>query len=272
MSMRAGLSAVCLSLLIGGVGGAQVRNLPSATEDHGGFGLQDPSGSRLLLLPTMARPELLKTALCSGGHRVPVQFARRKPEGANANGRQTSRNFDKLAGSVFTVLGNPVDPDALCFLASDSLLTGSTILSFTAAAEPGTCPQPGRFATLRDRPVVHCWTIARMSPERQVVLVEFERREKDALASLVLVDGSRALFADIPAEFRGPGQDLWRVDDGGVLSPSGLKIVCALQRGAVYALGTAWAGAEGQLLSFWISSGTDRFTKVINDYWYQAPI
>lgn len=270
--MRAGLSAVCLFILVSGPGGTQVQSLPSVTEAHGGFGLRDPSGSRLLLIPTMARPELLKTALCSNGRGVPVQFARRQIEGANANGRQTSSNFDKLAGNVFTVLGNPVDRDAICFIASDALLVGSTALNFTAPDRPESCLQPERFARLRDRPVVHCWPIARMSPERQVVLVEFERRGKDALASLVLVDGSRALFADVPAEFRGAGQDLWRVDDGGVLSPSGLQVVCALQRGSVYALGTAWAGAEGQLLSFWISAGSNRFTKVLNDYWYQAPI
>ena len=49
------------------------------------------------------------------------------------------------------------------------------------------------------------------------------------------------------------------------------QIVCALQRGGWYALGTAWAGAEGRLLSLWISEGRERFTQVINDYWYQAP-
>ena len=79
------------------------------------------------------------------------------------------------------------------------------------------------------------------------------------------------MFADDHAEFRGPGEDLWRVDDGGVLSPQGLKIVCALQRGGWYALGTAWAGAEGRVLSLWVSEGGERFTKVLSDYWYQAP-
>ena len=67
------------------------------------------------------------------------------------------------------------------------------------------------------------------------------------------------------------GEDLWRVDDGGVLSPRGIEIVCVLQRRNWYALATAWAGAEGRLLSLWISDGNERFTKVLNDYWYQAP-
>jgi hypothetical protein len=109
-----------------------------------------------------------------------------------------------------------------------------------------------------------------MAPEKEVALLEFDRREKDALASLVFVDGARTVFADYPAEFRGAGQDLWRVEDGGVLSPEGIGLVCALQRGGWYALGIAWSGAEGQSLSLWISEDGQRFTKVLNDYWYQA--
>jgi hypothetical protein len=65
---------------------------------------------------------------------------------------------------------------------------------------------------------------------------------------------------------------LWRVDDGGVLWPEGFTVVCALQRGGWYALGIAWQGAEGQSLSLWICEGSERFTEVIKDYWYQAPI
>lgn len=221
-------------------------------------------------MPKVARPELLKAALCSGGGRVPVQFDR-QVEGASSDGRQTPRNFDRLAGSVFTVLGTAVDPDTPCFLASEALLAGSAVLSIAAPEGAGACLQPGRFAALRARPVVHCWPLARLAADKQVVLLEFERRGKDALASLVLLAGPRTIFADVHAEFRRAGESLWRVDDGGVLSPQDFTIVCAVQRGDWYALGTAWAGAEGRSLSLWISGGTDAFAKVVNDYWYQAP-
>jgi hypothetical protein len=272
MTIRAGLSGFCLSILISVVGRAQVQNLLSAPNGHGGFGLQDQNGSRLLLIPNLVQPELLKVALCSGGRRFPVQFRRRQVERESNNGRQTPYNFDNLAGSVFTILTGRVDPDAICFLASEPMLAGSTLLSIAAPEGSGACLQRGRFATLRDRPVIHCWPIARMAPEKQVALLEFGRRGTDALASLVVVDGTRTMFADYPAEFRGAGQDLWRVDDGGVLAPEGFEIVCALQRGLWYALGIAWPAAEGQSLSLWISEGSERFAKVINDYWYRAPI
>ena len=165
-----------------------------------------------------------------------------------------------------------VDPAAACFLPSEAMLAGSVILSVAPPDGPGVCVQRERFATLRDRPVVQCWPLARLTPDKQVALLEFERRGKDALAAIVVVDGSRTMFADVPAEFRGAGEDLWRVDDRGVLTPDGLRIVCALQRGGWLALGTAWQGAEGRLLSLWISQESDRLTKVINDYWYQAPV
>ena len=271
MTIRAALFGLGLSFLLNVIGGAQVQDLSGATADHGGFGLPDQRGSRLLVIPKLDHPELLKAALCSGSRRVPVQFERRQIEGANADGRQTGGSFDKLAGSLFTIVGNTVDPDGPCFLASEALLAGSAVLSITAPEGSGACLQRDQFATLRDRPVVHCWPLARLAPEKQVALLEFERRGKDALASLVVVDGSRTIFADVHGEFRGPGEDLWRVDDGGVLSPQGLKIVCALQRGDWYALGTAWAGAEGRVLSLWVSEGGERFTKVLSDYWYQAP-
>jgi len=254
------------------VGGAQVQKLPGATEEHGGFGLQDQSGRRLVLIPRVSRPEMLKTALCSDGTRVPVQFERLQIGREGGDGRQTSQRFDELAGAVYSVPTGRVADSAVCFLASEPLLAGTTALRVSAASGAGACLERGRFAALRDRPVLHCWPIARLASGQHIALLEFARREQDALASLVFVDGSRTIFADYPAEFRGAGQDLWRADDGGVLSPAGFDVVCALQRGDWYAIGVAWNGAEGRSLSLWISGASDRFTRVVSDYWYQAPI
>jgi hypothetical protein len=271
MTIRTVAFGVGLSFLLNVTDGAQGKELPGATDALGGFGLPDQGGTRLLLIPYLARPELINTALCSDGRRVPVQFVRRQVEASNSGGRQTWHSLDKLAGSVFAVIGGTVDPDVPCFLASEALLAGAAVLTMAPPESPGACLQRGRFATLRDRQVVHCWPVARLVPDKQVVLLEFERRGKDALASLVVIDGSRTIFADLHAEFRGPGEDLWRADDEGVLSPQGFTIVCALQRGGWLALGTDWAAFEGRSLSLWISADNDRFTRVIGDYWYQAP-
>jgi hypothetical protein len=271
MTIRAPISGLALCLFAVVVGRAGGQDVPAATDQHGGFGLRDQDSSRLLLIPNLSRPENLKAALCTGGRRFSIQFERRQEARAGGDGRQTPARFDELAGNVFTVLAGSVDPDAICFLASDSLLAGGAVLSVAPPVGSGACVQRNRFAEIRGRSVTHCWPLARVASGKDVALLEFERRGNDALASLVLVDGPRAIFADYPAEFRGAGQNLWRADDGGALSPNGLEVVCALQRSDSYVLGIAWSGAEGRLLSLWISEGRERFTKVVNDYWYQAP-
>ena len=91
-----------------------------------------------------------------------------------------------------------------------------------------------------------------------------------ALASVVVRDGARLLFADFPAKFRGEGEDIWRVDDGGELDPQYIRVVFLLRRGASIVLGIDWAGTEGNDLSVFVSD-VDRFTKAIEDYWYRAP-
>ena len=120
--------------------------------------------------------------------------------------------------------------------------------------------------------MVHCYPIGLVDGRVHVVLVEFERRGTNALASLVLVDGRRAIFADYEAEYRGPGSDLWRVDDEGRLSPEGFQLVTALRRGTEWMLAVSWAGTEGVSLSLLVANRADRFTTVLREYWYQVPL
>ena len=161
-----------------------------------------------------------------------------------------------------------------CFLASDSLLSSATWLPGKPSGGSSECGPDvlRRLASSRSRPVVNCWTIAGLPAHRALVLAEFVRQDKDALASVVLIDRDRALLADYPATFKAEGQDLWRADDGGVLSPDGFRVVFLLQRGNAYVLGVSWAGSEGQSLAVFVSTDDHRFTRVIGDYWYQAPI
>lgn len=274
MTTRTIASSFTLCLLTMVVGAAQVRHLPAAAEGYGAFGFSNSNGTRLLVAPELSRPEMLHTALCSDGRRLPVQFEGWQAEREGHNGRQTPYNFDKLAGNVFRVLDGQLDIDASCFVGSDALLAKSTVLHVTSPNGSGACTavERRRFASLRGRPVLHCWPIARLAAGRQIALLEFARRGKDALASFVLLDGNRMVFADYPAEFRAEGEDLWRADDGGVLSPEGFRVVCVLQRGESYVLGIGWAGPEGESLSLWVSGASERFSEVINDYWYQSPV
>lgn len=232
---------------------------------------QAPASSPILLL---SQPATLHAALCSSGRRLSVRYERRQAERKDQNGRQIPGNFDKLAGDVFDVVQGKVGMDESCFLASDSLLSSATLLPAKPAAGSGECDSDirRRIASSRTRSVVNCWPIASLPAARQLVLVEFARQDKDALANIVLIDRDRPIFADYPAVFRGEGKDLWRVDDGGVLSANGLQVVFVLQRGTAYTLGVSWSGAEGASLAVFASDGGDRFTRVLADYWYRSPL
>ena len=258
--------------------GLQSQVLPGGTAGHGAFAFPDPSGRRLLVVSDLARPELLHEAACSDGRRFPVRFEGRQIEREGTNGRQSPEVFDKVAGSVFTVLRGIIGQgsqigEVSCFLAGDALRSSATWLPVERSDGSRECSSDVRrqLASSHSRPIVNCWPLAALPGNRRIVVAEFARRDKDALAGVVLIDRDRTVFADYPATFTGEGQDLWRADDGGELSPDGFRIVFVLQRGHTYVLGVSWAGSEGQSLAVFVSNSGNRFTQVIGDYWYQAP-
>ena len=85
-------------------------------------------------------------------------------------------------------------------------------------------------------------------------------------------DGDRRIYIDFPAEFRGPGADLWRADDGGEVHPEGFEVVFLLKRGDAYVLGIDWKGAEGSALSIWGAEPGTQFKEVLTDFWYRSPL
>jgi hypothetical protein len=260
-----------LVLLIGGIRG---QELPNATAEFGAFGLTDLSGARLLTAPDLPQPAKFHSALCSDGGRYPIRFQRRQAEREGHHGRQTRYTFDKLAGNVFTVLRGTIKENVSCFVASDRMLSSATVIPLKQSAVAAECGAEleRRLAAARSRDVVHCWPIAVLPGDDRLVLVQFARRDKDALASVAWIDRGQTFFADYPAGVDGEGQEVWRAGDGGVLSAEGFRIVFLLKRGAFSALGVNWMAEEGASLAVFISNGGDRFTKVIQDYWYYYPL
>ena len=119
--------------------------------------------------------------------------------------------------------------------------------------------------------MVGCWPLADSGGVR-VALIEFARRLTQALASLVVVDGERRMYVDYPGEFRGPGADLWRADDGGEIHAEGFEVVFLLKRGSTYLVAIDWAAAEGNTLSLHAAEGPGQFKELISESWYRSPL
>lgn len=238
------------------------------------FAFPNEQGTRLLATGDIARPETLRVALCSGGQQLSVQFERRQVEGRNSTGRQTPRNFANVAGALFRVTGPTVNSEATCVLADEAFLAGATLVPFTRPPSDARCSKATypRIQDEKGRPVVGCWPIAESASGMQVSIVEFSRRLSNALASLVVSDGDQRMYVDYAADFRGPGADLWRADDGGEIHAERFDVIFLLKTGSTYLLAIDWAGAEGNALSLHAAEGAGPFKELVTESWYRSPL
>ena len=238
------------------------------------FAFPNDQGTRLLATGEIAQPEILRIALCSGGQQLSVQFERRQAEGQNTTGRQAPQNFAQTAGAVFRIVGGTLSPAATCVLAEESFLTGATRVPLKRPPQDARCSKAmyPQFQADKNRPVVGCWPIAESGAGVQAAIIEFSRRLTLALASLVVIDGERLMYIDYQANFKGPGDDLWRVDDGGEIHAEGFTVIFLLKRGTTYVLAVDWAGAEGRALSVQTADGSGQFKEIISDSWYRSPM
>jgi hypothetical protein len=269
--------------------------LPRATAALGGFAFPDLAGSRLMLLGEVARPfpdnppfpELLasapsiRTAYCAGGVSHPIAFEARQKADGKGNGRQHSYQFEHLDGLIFKVTdGTRLPEHEACFLAVDAFartLTVVPVVSLTRKIWPPETPSCSasltkEIALRRKRAVAHCWAIAE-SPARpgmQVALVEFARQGKDALASLVVVDGRTTVFADQQGD-ASRTDSVWRVSDGGVLHPEAFKVVLLAKRAGRLVVAVHWQAEEGSVLMLFESDG-DAFRQLLQESWYQMAV
>ena len=237
------------------------------------FAFPDEQGTRLLSTTDIAKPEMLQVAACSGGEQVPVRFERRQVEGPDSTGRQWPGNFAHTAGAVFRVAKGSISADATCLLAEESFFAGASLITLARPPEGARCSKAEypTFQADKGRPVVGCWPIAHSGATR-VAIIEFSRRLSQALASLVVVDGERRMYVDYPADFKGPGADLWRVDDGGEIHADRFDVVFLFRRGSTYFLAVDWAGTEGKALSLHVSDDASQFREVVSDSWYRSPL
>lgn len=237
------------------------------------FAFPNEQGTQLLATGEIANPEVLSAALCTGQQRLSVRFERRQTEGRNTTSRQTPQNFAQTAGAVFQIAGGKVSPEATCMLADESFLSGATLVPLRRPPQNARCSKATypQLQADKGRPVVGCWPIAG-SGGIQIAVIEFSRHLTQALASLVVIDGGRRIYVDYPATFKGPGDDLWRVEDGGNIHAEGFEAIFLLKRGKTYVLAIDWSAAEGNALSLHTSESGGQFKEIASDTWYRSPI
>jgi hypothetical protein len=243
------------------------------------FAFSDEQGVRLLATSEVANPHMLNAALCTGAPRpLAIEFDRTQAEGQDSTGRQNPQNFDRTGGSVFRIVGAKVSGGSTCVVTEQAFLADATLVTLQRPPDSARCSKATYPQLQKDkgRPVLGCWPIGE-SPagDRSIAVLEFSRHLTRALASIIVRDGDRRIYVDFPAIFTGPGDDLWRADDGGSIHPEGFQVVFLMKRGNTYLVGLDWAGAEGSVLSIHVADGPGdsiQFQEVMSDSWYRSPL
>jgi hypothetical protein len=242
------------------------------------FAFSDEQGGRLLATGDIANPHRLSIALCTGATQpVSIEFDHTQTEGQNSTGRQSPQNFERTGGTVFRITGVKVSSGSTCVVTEQSFLAGATLVPIQRPPDSARCSKASYPQLQEDkgRPVLGCWPIGESPAGVRIAVLEFSRHLTRALASVVVMDGDRRLYVDFPAIFTGPGDDVWRADDGGSIHPQGFQIVFLLKRGNTYLVAIDWAGAEGSALSVHSadgSGGSIQFREVTSDSWYRSPL
>ncbi|MEC0169370.1 hypothetical protein [Paenibacillus graminis] len=222
-----------------------------------GFGFADSSGKHLLAAweddSRLAEMKLLNTAVGNNGQVLSVALEKWQPGSADSNGRDMANNFANLSGYVFTVEDGKAASDETYYLANSAELVRGSLLAVKPPADlsqqlDADDPVRQQILALKKRDIKSIWKLADLAeaPEdRHLYVVQFVRQNTNMLFSLVLQKGPELSFMDYPAKIRDDEYSVWRVDDGGEMTPGMFSLLFAARTANGVALGVNWRGAEG---------------------------
>lgn len=237
-------------------GASVVTDAGATARPTGSFAYVHADGRQLLALDSLFPPRAVRWALCAGARVLPVRHAGRQLARPGDSGRQRAANFDHQEGERYTVAAGEADPDASCYLTADSALAAAVLSP--AAAVPTACAPVlrRRLEAAERRPVRRCWPLAAFAPGVTVAVAEMAPMGSEALGVLAVADGDTLRLDRYPATLGRPGQDLWRVDDGGIFRPDGFRVLFAARRDGEPVVAVSWMAAEGENL-YLLAPGRD---------------
>ena len=242
------------------------------------FAYSDLTGARLLSVDTPVNSAALVKAVFAEGLTLNVKFLRQQKSAANWNGRQTARDFDQSAGSLFqveggkTIMGKEASIGEECLLVTEQFLRERKRLSVRSDPTIHTSNAVlRRVERAKGKKVSWEGSIARIGATGELILVRFIPDGKTCLASLVLVTPDSIAFDDYEAKYDADVKGfVWRVDTDGIDAES-FHVLAAFEGKQGIEIAVLWDASEGQDLYLLRSEGA-ALRPLFRSYRYCAPI
>ncbi|WP_334071329.1 hypothetical protein [Paenibacillus sp. A14] len=230
------------------------------------FGFANADGSQIIVTGQKAGLEASLSKygnmIGEGGKTYGVRFAKRQKGSEQSNGRDTANNFANLEGYIFDVIDGKAAPNETYYVVNQQDFDLQSLLEITSPVQTGADAEHEaeeetlmeNISLMRDRDVAQMWTLAGIGSGRKLYLVRFEDKGKDRLFSIALFNGENFLFRDYPAVAE-DDTSVWRVDDGGEVSPDMFPLLLAAETKQGLLLGMSWWGAEGVDSFFLLEDG-----------------
>lgn len=233
----------------------------------GSFAFADETGGRLLSLDTNATPQSFTAAVCGGGryHVRYIGFQNARPDTSR---RSRAADFANQDGQLFQLQGQTAAPGETCFVTSTAL--ADHVAMPVRSIKPAVCSDNSvaALARIAGREVLNCWQLAEISGGMHYLAAHFANADTTALAALALVQDSVRLYYPLVGRYVKPGEDVWRVDDGGVFDPESIRLLFIARLPQGHAAAILWGGAEGELAQLVVSDSTLQARVVASGYRY----
>lgn len=214
------------------------------------FGFADAEGKQLIVTgrerADQERVSGLNKAVGENGKVLPVTFVKWQEGSDSSNGREMAHNFDHLAGFIFKVEEGAANPDGTYYLVDGGAIDINAFTPITRQSDGAAVAEEVKtaIAEAKGRAIANIWHAADIGGQEQLYVAQFERRGSDMLFSIVLKRDGKLVFMDYPAVMRDE-TSVWRVDDGGEVTPDMFKFLFAANTADGLVIGVEWLGAEG---------------------------
>lgn len=245
------------------------------------FGFTNSDGSQIIVTGQNAgleasMPDYGKM-IGEGGKTYSVKFVKWQKGSEQSNGRDTANNFANLEGYIFDVINGKAAGNETYYVVNEQDFDLKSLIKISSPEQTMTDEEleteetlKDNISLMKDRGVTDMWSLADIGSDQKLYLVKFENKDKNRLFSIVLFTGDDFLFQDYPA-IAEDDFSVWRVDDGGEVSPDMFPLLFAAETRQGLLLGLSWWGSEG-LNTFFLAENEGNLEELEISYGrYTAP-